>query len=145
MLVGENRDNKNYVIKYHPEMGFIANSDPKNTMEEVLFIKNYMKEHAYRSALIVTDPPHSRRISLLTSMVSIEDDETMTFRIIDSGVKWWDKDNYYKNKRARGFVMQEIVKIPYNVIAYSIFDDTRLRDDVKNLWDKIKIKGSQIE
>ena len=67
-----------YIKKNHPDMNVVIDESPKNTKEEVLFIKKYMKDHAYKSALLVTDPPHSRRVSLLTSLVSVEGDERMS-------------------------------------------------------------------
>ncbi len=123
LLIGESWYNQPYIAKNHPEISIIIDEGPTNTMEEVLYINNYMKEYDYKSALIVTDPPHSRRVSLLSSLLSVEDDETMTFHIIDSGVKWWDREYYYKNERARESVQYEIVGIFYSLITYGRLDN----------------------
>ena len=116
LLIGETWYNQPYIKKNHPDIPIVIDEDPKNTKEEILFIKQYMKKNGYKSALIVTDPPHSRRVSLLTSRLSAEGDETMTFRVIGSDVKWWDRENYYKNERARGFVGHESIKVLYHLI-----------------------------
>ncbi len=118
LLIGESWYNQPYIAKNHPNIPLVIDEGPKNTKEEVLFIKQYMKKHSYKSALIVTDPPHSRRVSLLTSLISVEGDEGMTFRMIGSGVKWWDKENYYENKRARSSVEHEIMGILYSFFTY---------------------------
>ena len=118
LLIGESWYNQPYIKKNHADIHIVIDEDPKNTREEILFIKKYMKEHAYSSALIVTDPTHSRRFSLLTSLISVEGDENMTFHMVASGVKWWDADNYYKSKTARDHVKWEMIKIPYNFMKY---------------------------
>ena len=117
LLLGESGYNQPYIAKNYPNIDIVIDEHPKNTQEEVSFIKKYMKAHGYKSALIVTDPPHSRRVSLLTSLISVEGDDHMTFRMIDSGVVWWNRENYYDNERARGFVKHEIIKILYSLIS----------------------------
>ena len=118
LLIGESWYNQPYIKKNYPGINIVIDEGPKNTKEEVRFIKQYMKKYNYKSALIVTDPPHSGRVKLLTSLVSVENDADMTFFIIDSGVKWWDREHYYDNERARGSVWHESIRILY----HSIFD-----------------------
>jgi len=145
LLIGESGYNQPYIAINHPDIPIVIDEHPKNTQEEVLFIKKYMKKHGYKSALIVTDPPHSRRVSLLTSLISVEGDETMTFRMIDSGVVWWNRGNYYNNTFARVYVKHEMIKIAYNCIAYGVLDKIGLLDEVKHQFDEIKTKGLWIE
>ena len=83
MLIGESWYNQPYIKKNYPGINIVIDESPKNTKEEVLFIKQYMKKHSYKSALIVTDPPHSGRVKLLTTLVSVESDEKMTFHMIN--------------------------------------------------------------
>ncbi len=118
LLLGESWYNQPYIKKNYPDLVVEIDESPKNTKEEVLFIKQYMNKHGHKSALIVTDPPHSGRVSLLTSLVSVENDENMIFHIISSDVKWWNKEHYYKNERARHSVGHESIRILY----HSIFD-----------------------
>ena len=118
LLIGESWYNQPYIKKNHPGINMMIDESPKNTKEEVLFIKKYMKKHNYKSVLIVTDPPHSGRVKLLTSLISPEEDENMTFHMIASEVKWWDAEEYYKSERARGSVWHEGIRILY----HSIFD-----------------------
>ncbi len=116
LLLGESWYNQPYIKKNYPDMNIVIDEDPKNTEEEVLFIKKYMKQYSYKSALIVTDPPHSARVSLLSSLLSVEGDENMTFSYISSGVEWWNKEYYYKNKRARDSVWHESIRMLYHLI-----------------------------
>ncbi len=120
LLVGESWYNQDYIAKHHPGISMVIDEAPKDTREEVLFIKQYMKDHGYKSALIVTDPPHSGRVQLLISLLSVDGDEMMTFRMIHSGVEWWDKMYYYENEQAGNFVKSEIIRIIYRYFSYFI-------------------------
>jgi uncharacterized SAM-binding protein YcdF (DUF218 family) len=80
-----------------------------------------MKKHNYESALIVTDPTHSRRVKLLLSLIKVEGDGAMRFHIIDSGVAWWDSACYWCNKRSRTLVKSETLRILYTLIFSAAF------------------------
>jgi len=74
-----------------------------------------MKKHNYKSALIVTDPTHSRRVKLLCSLIP-EGDVEQKFHIVSSGVEWWNKECYWCNKRSRELVKGETLRIIYTLI-----------------------------
>ncbi len=115
ILLGESWYNQPYIKKKYPKLQVVIDERPKSTAEEMRFIKQYMKKNGYKSALIVTDPPHTRRASLFLSLVSIGSDNDMTFKMVGSGVSWWDAEHYWDNKRSRGTVIREIIKIPYGI------------------------------
>lgn len=121
LLIGESWYNQPYIKKNYPDISIIIDEGPKNTKDEVLFIKRYMIENNYKSAMIVTDPPHSRRVQLLTSLIFLDGDEALRFHLVGSDVKWWNRYSYYENTRAIGFSFRETGKIIYNFIAYNIF------------------------
>ena len=91
----------------------------KNTMEEVLAIEKVMLENNYASAIIVTDPPHSRRVQIFIELFTKE--LKKDYIIVSSDPTWWDKAFYFTNWYALKFVMFEFVKIPYNLIKYGLF------------------------
>jgi len=137
LLIGESWYNQPYIKKNHPDIPILIDEGPKNTKEEVLFIKEYMKKHSYQSALIVTDPPHSGRVKLLTSLVSVEGDDTMKFSFIASSVKWWNAEEYYKNERMRRAVWHETKGILYTLFTYGILSKIGLSDEME-AWRKGK-------
>ena len=96
-----------------------------------------MQKNEYQSALIVTDPTHSRRVSQLFSFVSIPNDKDMTFTIVNSGVSWWDRETCYccYNKRIRNLIKHEVIGIFYNFIAYSILYKVGLLDEFEDWID----------
>lgn len=122
LLLGESWYNQPYIKKNHPELKVEIEENPRNTKEEVLFIKRYMVEHGYKTALVVTDPPHTRRVSLLQSFLSVEGDDDLTFHMIDSDVTWWHKEKYYDHMRSGKTVLNESMKILYSIVVYGILD-----------------------
>ncbi|BAF72474.1 YdcF family protein [Sulfurovum sp. NBC37-1] len=86
-----------------------------STREEVLFIKRYMLSRGYRSALIVSDPPHLGRVAFLSQVLSVYGDSALQWHYVGSGVKWWDREHYYRNETARHYALTELLKIPYNL------------------------------
>lgn len=120
MLIGESYDTPSYLEKTYPKVKIVQHHAPKNTKEEVIYIKKYMIQNGYKSALIVTDPPHSRRVKILTSILALKGDSQLSFRLIDSGVTWWKAKKYYDDKRSGETVLSETLRIIYSVWCYGI-------------------------
>lgn len=118
LLLGESWYNQPYIAKHYSKLPIVIDESPKNTREEILYIKEYMRINGYKSALIVTDPPHSRRVAFLMSLHLKESNENVQFRIIGSDVPWWNKEYYYHDKRAITFVKNESLRIIYRFITY---------------------------
>jgi len=95
----------------------------KNTMAEILYIDNLVKKEKYNSIIIVTDPPHSRRVSFM--MQQFTKNLEGKYIIASSHPKWWDTEFYFTNTHALVFSIKELIKILYNYFKYtykSIFD-----------------------
>lgn len=93
-----------------------------STEEEVIFIKKYLKENNYHSAIIVSDAPHTRRIKYLLENIAKEENNDLIFNLVKSDSKWWKKETYYLEKKAQTFVISESGKLLYSFVKYSIFD-----------------------
>lgn len=122
LLLGESWYNQPYIRKNHPTLNVVIEETPTNTKEEVLFIKQYMVKNGYRSALVVTDPFHSGRVSVLNSILSVQGAKDIHLYMIDSGRNWWEKegDSSYLlwTKRA----LNESIKIIYSIVVYGFLD-----------------------
>ena len=112
LLLGESWYNQPYIKKNYPELSVLIDEHPKNTQEEVLFITKYMKKHGYHNALIVTDPPHTRRVKVLAAQY-LNDNDKISFRMIASDVTWWNREHYYQNEWARNAAWHELMKDLY--------------------------------
>lgn len=122
LFPGEPYANRNYIRKHNPEIRFVLNPNAKNTADEVRFVKKYMSEHHYDSVIIVSDPPHTRRVKILTDLISVKNDEKFSYVFVSSDVLWWDRDRYWKNPRASHFVKHEILRIPYTYVYYGLLE-----------------------
>lgn len=104
-----------------------------NTKVEMLFIKNYMIENHFQSAIIVSDSPHSRRIKLLLDLIHVPNDENLTFTIVSSNVSWWNSEYYYKNKKAKAFAVREMIKLVYAYVAFGFLEKVGLYQSTRDI------------
>lgn len=108
-----------YLIKEGvPAHNIVLNSNAKNTFEEMKFIKNYMIEHNMTHVMVVTDPPHSRRIAFFANTVLKYPAFNLHLQIIGSENDWWNAESYYTNAEAIIFVINESIKYTYYYLQY---------------------------
>ena len=122
----------------------ILNKQLKNTAEEVIFVKNYLIKHHLQSALFITEPPHSRRILLLNSLISIQGDDNLSISIVASKYKNWNPQEYYKDKYTKNYVLSEIVKIVYALLTYGFLDKVGLLEWFLKYFDE-EVHQSKID
>ena len=123
LLIGESWYNRPYIRKHYPTLQWEIDDTPKNTAQEVVQIKKYMRKHGYRTALIVTDPPHTRRVRVLLSLLERKEDDPLYFYLVGSGVNWWNKTAYYTNSWACQEVWHELKGIGYALLVYGLFEE----------------------
>jgi hypothetical protein len=129
---------KNIDNKFDKNINIIINSNLKNTMDEIKYIKNYMLKQNLSSAMIVTEAPHSRRIMLFSKIINNNKKE-LTINVIASEFKNWDSEFYYNNKQARQYAFSELIKIAYNSFVYGILEKVGLIDTYnKYFYEDIK-------
>ncbi|PTB88132.1 hypothetical protein C9925_00260 [cyanobacterium G8-9] len=122
MLIGESYDTKEYLKSTYPSVDIEQHHEPKNTKEEVLYIKSYMSEYGYKTALVVTDPPHSRRVRILDIILSVDGVSESTLHLVSSKVDWWKAKKYYDDKRSGETVLSESIRILYTILCYGIVE-----------------------
>jgi len=120
ILVGEQWYNLPYVKKNHSHLDINVDETPQNTAQEIVFIKHYMEKHNYKSAIIVTDPPHTRRVKQLVSLLVTKKDKTLKFVYVGSDVAWWNKKFYFEDNKAFLFAQNEIIRVVYNFVHYEL-------------------------
>ena len=93
-----------------------------NTVEELNKVKKYLLKNQMKSVLFVSHPTHSRRIRILANTIADYDDAniTMSFAAADH-TKVWDKNLFFLNLASIKLVLLETIKIPYNLIKYTLF------------------------
>ena len=111
-------DRISYLAKY-PNIKYEYNPSLKNTADELIFIKKIIKNNNYKSITIVSDPYHTRRIEILANLFDFKK-SGIELNIIGTDLNWWNKSNYYKEKKAIKAAFTELIKIPYNFIKYGL-------------------------
>jgi uncharacterized SAM-binding protein YcdF (DUF218 family) len=108
-----------YLIKKGiQEKNIIFNSEAKTTFKEMQYIKKYLLDHNMSSVIIVTNAPHSRRISFILETILHYNKSGITYSIVGSDDPWWDEDTYYDDPTATAFVLNESLKISYYYLQY---------------------------
>ena len=92
-----------------------------NTMGEVRFVKRYLLDHKMRSVMIVSSPPHTRRIRMLARLAGYEK-AGLHLNVVGTSPRWWDRNRWWHNRYARAAVLNEVFKIPFNYIKYSVLE-----------------------
>ena len=110
-----------YLIKKGLKIeNIIFNTNAQNTLEEILFIRDYMKKNEYNNLIIVSDPPHSRRIDFFANTIYKYQENGINLSIVASNNNWWKKESYYSNPEAIIFSLNEIIKLTYYYINYKL-------------------------
>lgn len=105
--------------QYFNEINLMQFPIPLNTFEEILNIEKEMTNKNIRSAIIVTDPPHTLRVKIFIELFTTRLKED--YIIVSSEPEWWNKHLYFTNWYAFKFSLSELLKIPYNIIKYTLF------------------------
>lgn len=122
----------------YKKINFIINPDLKNTAEEVIFVKKYMKENNLSNVTFVTEKPHSRRILILANILEKGYDKNFTYKIVSNDLNYWDSNEYYKNKHSREYAFTEFIKIIFNVTYYGIFYNLGFEYIFKNQIEELE-------
>jgi uncharacterized SAM-binding protein YcdF (DUF218 family) len=93
-----------------------------NTVEELIEIKKYLKQNAFKSVLFVTHPTHTLRIKLLADLLEDYEKENIKINFASADhTKVWSSQYYFLKVESIKLVFSEYLKITYNFIKYSIF------------------------
>ena len=94
------------------------------------------------SAIIVSDAPHSRRINYLLNTIKVKNSSNLEFNIVSSSAKWWNKETYYKNIRAKVFASSELIKLLFSYVRYGVLAEIGMLDKfdktIQPIDDKFK-------
>lgn len=116
------------------DLNIIFEKDLKNTVEEVRFVKNFMKENNINSVTFISDPAHSRRISLFFEYLT-PTNENFEYQIVGAEDKKWDTANYYKTKYSLNYALTEVAKIFYGFFKYGILEKFGLDKEFESYFD----------
>lgn len=88
----------------------------RNTWEEAINTRHMMETNGWHSILVVSDPPHMRRLSWVWHKVFYG--KGITYRLIAASMPKWDPEHWWRQKVSSYFVLKELIKLGYYHVAY---------------------------
>ena len=113
------KDNRILYLSKYSNIQYQYNLSLKNTAAEIFYIKEIVKKNNFKSVTIVSDPYHTKRIEILANLFNLKK-PGFDLNIVGSDLNWWDRSNYYNDRRAIKAAFTELIKIPYNFIKYGL-------------------------
>lgn len=104
------------------ESNIVNLENVSNTMDELIAIKKYLNDNNLNEITIVTHPTHTLRIKLLANIIANYDKDNIKINFVKADhTKVWNKKFYFLEWESIKLVFLELLKIPYNLIKYTIF------------------------
>lgn len=95
---------------------FLSNTG--STYQEILSVKHYMIKNSYKNVIFVSEPTHSRRISILVDFLNYTDAD-LSYILVSSDVGWWNRSYFYNNILALQISIIEIIKLVHHSFVYN--------------------------
>ena len=89
-----------------------------STHQEALNIAILLTAHHWQSALVVSDPPHLRRLNFCLD--SVFKKAGLSYRLIASTVPTWLADRWWQEERWRQFCINELEKLFFYAVVYGV-------------------------
>ena len=89
-----------------------------STHQEALTIAALLTAQHWHSALVVSDPPHLRRLDFCLD--SVVKKARLSYRLIPSTVPTWHADRWWQEERWRQFCLSEVVKLFFYAVVYGV-------------------------
>ena len=87
-----------------------------NSFEEATATLVLMKARGWQTALVVSDPPHMRRLNGVWGKAFAGTGKS--YILVASEPVWWNADQWWRNEKSGQFVITEILKIGYYVVKH---------------------------
>jgi uncharacterized SAM-binding protein YcdF (DUF218 family) len=99
-----------------PENALLFDTRSGNTWEEAGSTLALMRQHGWRKVLVVSDPPHTRRLSWVWKRVFAG--SGLEFRLVSSPMAGWAAEGWWRNEKSAQFVLMELIKLAYYLAKY---------------------------
>jgi uncharacterized SAM-binding protein YcdF (DUF218 family) len=126
---------KNINKKFDNNFNVVINVKVKNTMEEILYIKEFIKERNLKSVIFITEAPHSRRVQIFWENFGDKLDD-VSFSVVASQFDDWDSDTYYKNETSLKYAFSETTKLIYNLFLYGVLEKLGFKEEFESSYKK---------
>jgi len=89
----------------------------RNSYEEATQILALMQKQKWQSVIVVSDPPHMRRLSWTWARVF--KDSGLHYVLVPSAAGWWTPGDWWRDEQSGAFVIMEYIKLAYYMVKRS--------------------------
>lgn len=99
-----------------PASALLYDGGARNSWEEAVHTLRLMRERKLEHVLVVSDPPHLRRLSWVWGKVFAGSGKRFT--LVASDMEDWDAAGWWKTSPNAQFVFGEVIKLAYYLVQY---------------------------
>ena len=88
--------------------------DSRNSYTEAVNILALMRQQGWQAAIVVSDPPHMRRLAWTWERVFM--DSGLDYVLVASKPAWWSPDDWWREEKSGAIVIMEFIKLGYYVV-----------------------------
>jgi uncharacterized SAM-binding protein YcdF (DUF218 family) len=96
-----------------PRSALRYDTESDNSYEEAANVRSLMEKHGWRSVLVVSDPPHMRRLSWTWERVFRGSGRH--YVLVPSEPDWWAPQDWWRDEKSGAFVLMEYIKLAYYI------------------------------
>ncbi len=86
----------------------------RNSYEEATQVLALMQKQRWQSVIVVSDPPHMRRLSWTWERVF--KGSGLRYVLVPSAAEWWSPGDWWRDELSGAFVIMEYIKLAYYVV-----------------------------
>lgn len=99
-----------------PKEAIILESAAGNSWEEAVNTLGLLRQHEWKRVLVVSDPPHMRRLDWSWGKVFRESGKE--YVLVSTAPPWWDAAHWWRDEQATPFVLMEYIKLAYYILKH---------------------------
>ena len=83
----------------------------RNSYTEAVQLLELMRKEGWRTLIVVSDPPHMRRLAWMYA--DVFEESGLEVVLVASQPDWWQPGDWWRHEKSGQFVMQELIKLGY--------------------------------
>lgn len=99
-----------------PASAILADGKSRHSWDEAVNTYRLMEANGWKSVLVVSDPPHLRRLSWTWEHVFVG--SGMSFRLIPAPMPGWDAAHWWRDPGSAHYVKTELEKLVFYLFRY---------------------------
>ena len=116
VLIEPNADDRKHALANVPGVEIWDDVSPSNSWGEATVARTRMQANGWRTALVVSDPPHLLRVGYAWS--SNLWGAGLSYTLISANPAWWSAWRWWANPQSSRFVGDEVLKLGYYLMRY---------------------------